>query len=91
MAGTVYYTIKKVTKFFMSIDTKSLNALFNTLNKQTSDSYHKQRNFIKKVLIGKISTCPICQQTLIVDVSNIGNLSRIHCRSKCTDIEFEAD
>lgn len=58
-------------------------------NSQASDSYHKQRNFIKKVLSGRITTCPNCQQVLSITMSQSDSPSIICCVNKCTDIELD--
>lgn len=58
-------------------------------NKLTSDSFHKQKNFIKKVLGGKVTQCPTCQQSLSILMRDGDEMSHIQCQKKCTDIELD--
>lgn len=60
-----------------------------SFNKLTSDSFHQQKNFIKKVLAGRITKCPQCQQNLTINMSNSDEQSTIRCVKKCTDIELD--
>ena len=64
-------------------------AQFSSFNKITSDSFHQQKNFIKKVLAGKITQCPKCKQALKIHMSNTDEQSTIYCIKKCTDIELD--
>ena len=65
-------------------------AQLQALAKQSSQSFHQQRNFIKKVLAGKIGLCPQCQQPLKVHLTGSGE-SSICCVKKCTDIALECE
>ncbi|GAA6205261.1 hypothetical protein [Thalassotalea sp. SU-HH00458] len=60
-----------------------------SFNKSTSDSFHQQKNFIKKVLAGRISQCPQCKQNLTINLSHLDEPSTIRCAKKCTDIELD--
>jgi hypothetical protein len=62
---------------------------FKLFNKLTSDSFHQQKNFIKKVLSGRITQCPECHQNLTINMSNTDEQSTICCAKKCTDIELD--
>ncbi|GLX77050.1 hypothetical protein tinsulaeT_03900 [Thalassotalea insulae] len=56
--------------------------------KLTSKSFHQQKNFIKKVLIGKVTHCPQCQHPLDIYLTDNGE-SSIRCKKRCTDIELD--
>jgi hypothetical protein len=60
-----------------------------SFNKLTSDSFHQQKNFIKKVLAGRITQCPQCKQNLTIHMSHKDEPSTIRCQKKCTDIELD--
>jgi hypothetical protein len=64
-------------------------AQLKSFNKITSDSFHQQKNFIKKVLSGRITQCPDCGQTLKINMSNTNEQSTIRCANLCTDIELD--
>lgn len=60
-----------------------------SFNKLTSDSFHQQKHFIKKVLSGRITQCPQCHQNLTINMSDTSVQSTIRCAKKCTDIELD--
>ncbi len=60
----------------------------SSLVKLTSKSFHQQKNFIKKVLAGKVTQCPQCRQALSIYLTNDGE-SSIRCPKLCTDIELD--
>lgn len=62
-----------------------------SFNKQTSDSFHKQKNFIKKVFAGKITQCSVCGQPLTIVMRDKNEKSHIQCAKKCTDIELDCE
>lgn len=64
-------------------------AQLKSFNKITSDSFHQQKNFIKKVLSGRITQCPECGQILKINMSNTNEQSTIRCAKQCTDIELD--
>ncbi len=61
----------------------------SSFNKMTSNSFHQQKNFIKKVLAGKIQQCPVCKQPLTIQLTETHSQSTIQCKKKCTDIELD--
>ncbi len=61
----------------------------SSFNKSTSQSFHQQKNFIKKVLNGKIHQCPVCKQALKINLTDGKEQSTICCQKKCTDIELD--
>lgn len=64
---------------------------FSIVNKETSDSFHKQKNLIKKVLAGKTVACATCQQNLILVPKNQEGHAYINCQKGCTNIELEVE
>lgn len=64
---------------------------FSVVNKETSDSYHKQKARIKKVLAGKTVNCDMCQQILLLVPKNSDGLAYIKCKKGCSNIELEVD
>lgn len=69
------------------VDIKQLESL----NKVFSKSYNQQKQFIKKVMSGKVSTCPVCQQLLSVYLPGEGDSPGISCQKGCTDILLDFD
>jgi len=63
--------------------------MLSAFNKAASNSFHQQKNFIKNVLAGKITLCPICQQTLSVYLTEASTSSSIRCKKQCTDIALD--
>jgi len=64
---------------------------FKAISDRSAKSYHQQKAFIKKVLAGRIDTCPQCKQKLIVILPNESSESGIYCQKKCTDIALDFD
>jgi DNA-binding transcriptional regulator/RsmH inhibitor MraZ len=64
---------------------------FSVMNKATSDSFHKQKAKIKKVLAGKTVNCDVCKQSLVLVPKNSECLAYIKCAKDCTNIELEVD
>ncbi len=64
-------------------------SLLSSFNKMTNKSFHQQKNFIKKVLAGKISQCPVCKLPLNIQLTDGKEQSTIQCNKKCTDIELD--
>lgn len=65
---------------------------FSAFNKNSSKSFHEQRNTIKKVCLGKTVLCPVCQQALkLLPPKNNNNASKtgVSCVKGCTFIELE--
>lgn len=63
---------------------------FSDLNKQTSDSFHAQRNLLKKVFKGEQVPCQHCQQSLALIPAQDG-VAFVSCNKGCTKIELELD
>ncbi|MCZ2721595.1 hypothetical protein O1D97_07990 [Marinomonas sp. 15G1-11] len=64
---------------------------FSVVNRETSDSFHKQKAKIKKVLAGKAVVCDVCQQGLTLVPANKEGRAYINCKKGCTNIELEVD
>lgn len=64
-------------------------SVLKAFNKKSADGFHQQKHFIKKVLIGKVTQCPQCNQQLQVQLPDKNKLGHIICAKKCTDIQFE--
>ncbi len=74
---------------------------FSILNKETSQSFKQQKDFIKSVLTGKTTSCPECGKDieLILPGQAGNNASQksarknpgIYCEEGCTDIELDMD
>ncbi|MFT7681241.1 hypothetical protein [Moritella dasanensis] len=65
---------------------------FSAINKSSSNSFHEQRNTIKKVCLGKTVLCPVCQQPLkLLPPKNKNDASKsgVSCVKGCTFIELE--
>ncbi|PKH04717.1 hypothetical protein [Moritella sp. Urea-trap-13] len=65
---------------------------FSAINKSSSNSFHEQRNTIKKVCLGKTVLCPVCQQALkLLPPKNKNDASKtgVSCAKGCTFIELE--
>lgn len=64
---------------------------FSVVNKETSDSFHKQKALIKKVLAGKTVACNRCKQPLLLVPKNKEGQAYIRCKKGCTDIELDVE
>ncbi len=64
---------------------------FSGVNKSTSQSFHKQKDIIKKVLSGKSVVCENCAQTLSLVPKNAAGHAYVNCIKGCTNIELEVD
>ena len=64
---------------------------FSVVNKETSQSFHKQKAMIKKVLAGKTVTCDTCLQPLFLVPKNNEGQAYIQCKKACTHIELEVE
>jgi hypothetical protein len=62
---------------------------FAQIAKKSTKSYHQQKAFIKKVLVGKVSHCPVCKQVLTVKLTAEDGQTGIYCAKKCTDIALD--
>jgi hypothetical protein len=63
---------------------------FSALNKQAANSFHQQRNLIKKVCRGDKVLCSHCQQPLVLKPPS-NKVALISCTKGCTSIELEID
>lgn len=63
---------------------------FSALNKHSSNSFHQQRNQIKKVLRGDSVLCEQCKQPLILIASD-KEQAQIGCEKQCTVINMDID
>ena len=61
---------------------------FSALNKNAADSYHQQRNLIKKVCKGELINCQHCQLIISLIPAQDG-IAFIRCNKGCTNIELE--
>jgi hypothetical protein len=64
---------------------------FSPVNKETSNSFHKQKKLIKKVLAGKSVACEVCKQPLFLVPKNKEGQAYIQCKKTCTHIELEVE
>ncbi|WDD97924.1 hypothetical protein [Thalassomonas actiniarum] len=71
----------------MALDSK----LFSQLQKNSSDSFHRQKSLIKKVMAGKKSICPVCGQTIALAQAKAGEKLTVSCKKGCTDIELDIE
>jgi hypothetical protein len=62
---------------------------FKQLEKNSSQSYHQQKKFIKKVLSGQILNCEVCGQKLTIYLPEQHEISGIRCAKGCTNIELD--
>ncbi|MBH0058928.1 hypothetical protein I6F65_18455 [Pseudoalteromonas sp. SWXJZ94C] len=63
---------------------------FSVLNKKTSDSFHKQRNMLKKLGQGKTIKCEKCDGVLKLDLAtDESSKGVVKCKQGCTNIMLE--
>lgn len=62
---------------------------FSSLNKQSANTFNKQKALIKKVLAGKPVNCPTCQQPLVIAPQEQQLV--ITCAKGCTDILLDKE
>lgn len=62
---------------------------FKGLTDGSTKSYYQQKAFIKKVLEGKVESCPVCRQPLKVILEGKEASTGIYCHKKCTDIALD--
>jgi len=63
---------------------------FSSINKNSANSFHQQRNQIKKVLRGDKVLCDTCNQPLAL-LSSTKEEARIGCNKNCTTINMEIE
>ncbi|WDE06612.1 hypothetical protein SG34_006790 [Thalassomonas viridans] len=71
----------------MELDTK----LFSRLQKSSSDSFHRQKALLKKVMAGKKTPCPVCGETLALAQAKAAEKLKVGCQKGCTDIELDIE
>ncbi len=67
---------------------------FSIKNKLTSQSFNKQKGLIKRILLGKSTTCPECKaelELILPETKNTNKKPGIYCKKGCTDIELELE
>lgn len=69
----------------MTIDIKQ----FSGLQKQSSDSFFKQKSLIKKVMAGKKILCVECAQPLTLKSLKESAQLHVCCAKGCTDIQLD--
>ena len=63
---------------------------FSGLNKKASDSFHQQRNMLKKLTQGKTLKCEKCANILTLDLATSEpGKGVVKCKQGCTDIALE--
>jgi len=63
---------------------------FSGLNKKASDSFHQQRNMLKKLAQGKTLKCEKCANILTLDLATSEpGKGVVKCKQGCTDIALE--
>lgn len=67
------------------------NKLFSRLQKNSSDSFHRQKALIKKVMAGKKSACPVCGQSIVLAQAKSAEKLTLSCKKGCTDIELDIE
>jgi len=63
---------------------------FSGINKKFANSFHQQRNQIKKVLRGDTVLCDQCNQPITL-ISSSKEQAFNGCKKGCTAIEMEID
>ncbi|MBQ4834158.1 hypothetical protein J8L70_12965 [Pseudoalteromonas sp. MMG010] len=63
---------------------------FSAINKQASNSFHRQRNILKKLAQGQEIQCDSCNKPLSLNLNNNDdNKGLISCQAGCTHILLE--
>ena len=65
--------------------------LFSQLQKKSSDSFHRQKSLIKKVMAGKKTACPVCGQMISLVAAKANEKLSLSCKKGCTDIELDIE
>ncbi|MDP2560648.1 hypothetical protein [Psychrobium sp. 1_MG-2023] len=63
---------------------------FSQQNRDAANSFHQQRNIIKKVCRGEKVNCEHCQQVLTL-TPPVEGVAYISCQKGCTKVELELD
>jgi len=62
---------------------------FSNLNKQSANSFHKQKNLLKKLMQGQLVNCPHCKQTIKLYLPEDNVKPGARCAKGCTDIDLD--
>jgi hypothetical protein len=63
---------------------------FSGINKKSSESFHKQRNMLKQLALGKTLKCEKCHGVLSLDLAtNEPGKGVVKCKQGCTHIVLE--
>lgn len=63
---------------------------FSQINKSSAQSFHKQKNLIKKIGKGQTVLCSVCQKPLKLTVATDAETG-IVCETGCTKIDLELE
>ncbi len=61
---------------------------FKDMQKNSSRSYHQQKNLIKKLMLGKTVNCAVCGEKLTLHLPETHEVAGIFCRRGCTEIHL---
>lgn len=64
---------------------------FSKLNKLSAKSFNEQKAMLKKVMLGRLIKCPICQLAISLQPVEVKGQVRVCCPNACTDIELDID
>ena len=64
-------------------------ASFSQLEKNSSTSFHQQKNIIKKLLLGKAVNCSECGQPLNIQTQGKQGEPGVKCAKGCTNIALD--
>ncbi len=62
---------------------------FSHINKQTSNSFHQQKNTIKKLMQGKTILCSHCNHPIKLYLPEDKQANGARCDKGCTNIALE--
>jgi len=62
---------------------------FSNLNKQSSKSFHKQKNLLKQLMKGQLVNCSHCKQAIKLYLPEDKVKPGARCAKGCTDIDLE--
>jgi hypothetical protein len=63
---------------------------FSEINKKASESFHQQRNILKKLAQGRTIKCEVCNMPLNLNLNtNKADKGHVNCKKGCTDIMLE--
>lgn len=62
---------------------------FSELEKNSKNSFEKQKQMVKKVMAGQTVLCPKCQQPLFLALPECSAAPGIRCKKNCTDLQLD--